>query len=405
MKTPAPPQPTFTPVKPGTVLRKCACGGTCERCADTDPEKAVVRRQVAPAAAAPGTLAPPVARQIQAATQQGGRPLPPATRAALEPRFGRRDFAGVRVHDDAAADRISRQIGARAFTIGHHIFFAGGRYDPDSPTGQALLAHELTHVAQQGDAPVAVQPSLELGRPDTAAEREADRVARAVAAGQDAGPVSRLTGGVVQRAVVELPETEPLLVLGQKASDATDLSFLVNVYKTLGRQRALRTTHAGRALDLWPVWERSRAGKTNQAGQTAAEVRAAMQSQCSPDHIVELQIGGSDDPGNLRLLSRGRNQQAGASLAGQITRIANAQFGGRPTNTDILVFTNAERGGDAPHRTPASPPTPCRTRWGGWLPGRVPAIRRSASGSNTRPAGWNASPGTASRPRPRRRTP
>ncbi|WP_435009537.1 DUF4157 domain-containing protein [Tundrisphaera lichenicola] len=360
MTTKVTPVPTLTAVKPGTVLRKCSCEGSCERCAEADREKAVVRRQAASPSAASGVLSPPVAKQIQAATQSGGRPLPPGARAAFEPRFGRRDFSGVRIHDDASADKLSRQIGAQAFTVGQHVFFSSGRFDPDSSSGQKLLAHELTHVAQQGDAPVAVQASLELGAPDTAAEREADRVAHAVAEGRDAGPVSRLSAGVVQRAVVELPASEPLLVLGQKASDATDHSFLVNVYKTLGRQKALRTTHAGRTLDLWPVWERSRAGMTNSAGQTAEQVRAAMQSQCSPDHIVELQIGGSDDPGNLRLLSRGRNQQAGASLAGQITRVANAQFGGRPTNTDILVFTDAARGGDAPSPDPCLSADPLR---------------------------------------------
>ena len=46
---------------------------------------------------------------------------------------------------DAAAP-----FGARAFTIGPDIFFRERAYDPDSDRGLALLAHELTHVVQQG---------------------------------------------------------------------------------------------------------------------------------------------------------------------------------------------------------------------------------------------------------------
>ena len=84
-----------------------------------------------------------VARQAQ------GEPLPAVTRQGMENAFGC-DFADVRVHRDAEAGEISRQLSALAFTHGTHIYFRNGMYDPVGSAGKRLLAHELTHVGQQG---------------------------------------------------------------------------------------------------------------------------------------------------------------------------------------------------------------------------------------------------------------
>jgi hypothetical protein len=81
----------------------------------------------------------------------GGAPLPAATRAMFEPRFGA-SFGRVRVHTDSRAERTASSINARAFTVGRDIAFAPGQYAPHSGEGQRLLAHELTHVVQQGGA-------------------------------------------------------------------------------------------------------------------------------------------------------------------------------------------------------------------------------------------------------------
>ena len=78
----------------------------------------------------------------------GGKQLSKKTRALLEPRFGA-DFGEVRIHDDDQAVKLSSRIGARAFTYGRHVFFNAGQYQPDTPSGQKLLAHELTHTIQQ----------------------------------------------------------------------------------------------------------------------------------------------------------------------------------------------------------------------------------------------------------------
>lgn len=60
------------------------------------------------------------------------------------------DFSGVRVHTDGKAGELSSRLNARAFTIGSDVAFAGGEYKPGTLIGDALIAHELAHVIQQG---------------------------------------------------------------------------------------------------------------------------------------------------------------------------------------------------------------------------------------------------------------
>jgi hypothetical protein len=82
-------------------------------------------------------------------SQTGGAPLPESTKTRMETQFGS-DFSQVRVHTDPGAVQMSQSLKAQAFTRGCHIYFGAGRYNPDSGSGQRLLAHELTHVVQQG---------------------------------------------------------------------------------------------------------------------------------------------------------------------------------------------------------------------------------------------------------------
>lgn len=92
----------------------------------------------------------PVAASIHD-MQGGGAPLPDATRAFFEKRFGA-DFSQVRLHTNAQAADTAKSINAKAFTVGRDIAFSAGQYAPESREGQRLLAHELTHVVQQEGA-------------------------------------------------------------------------------------------------------------------------------------------------------------------------------------------------------------------------------------------------------------
>ena len=81
-----------------------------------------------------------------------GQPLDPSIRNYFEPRFGY-DFSRVRIHNESSAHRAAANMRAEAFTVNNSIAFANGRYAPETPQGRVLLAHELTHVIQQGTHP------------------------------------------------------------------------------------------------------------------------------------------------------------------------------------------------------------------------------------------------------------
>jgi Domain of unknown function (DUF4157) len=157
------------------LQRKCACGprtsasGPCAACVEEDAQLA----RKATHAPAPG-LAPPIVHEVLASP---GRPLEAATRARMESRFGH-DFSGVRVHTNATAARSADAIAADAWTVGRDIGFASGRYNPGTRLGDALLAHELAHVVQQGQRRESTG-ELKVD-PSALAEREAEQHADAV---------------------------------------------------------------------------------------------------------------------------------------------------------------------------------------------------------------------------------
>ncbi|MDB5801327.1 MAG: OmpA/MotB domain protein [Rhodocyclales bacterium] len=70
------------------------------------------------------------------------------------------DGGQVRLHDDGRAARFADSLGANAVTVGRDIFFAQGRYAPQTAEGNELLRHELSHVAQQGGEPQAIQRDI-----------------------------------------------------------------------------------------------------------------------------------------------------------------------------------------------------------------------------------------------------
>lgn len=87
-----------------------------------------------------------------------GQSLPEPVRDYFEPRLGY-DLSQVRIHAGAQAAESARAVNARAFTVGRDVVFAAGEYAPEAKEGRWLLAHELTHVAQQGKANA---PGLQL---------------------------------------------------------------------------------------------------------------------------------------------------------------------------------------------------------------------------------------------------
>lgn len=86
------------------------------------------------------------------ALRQPGRPLTPAERRSARPELGHR-LDAVRVLNGETAARSADEIGADAYTFGNRIAFGRGQDQPGSPRTRELLAHELTHVAQQPATP------------------------------------------------------------------------------------------------------------------------------------------------------------------------------------------------------------------------------------------------------------
>ncbi|MBE9078776.1 DUF4157 domain-containing protein [Romeria aff. gracilis LEGE 07310] len=81
-------------------------------------------------------------------SRNGGVSLDTPIRSQMESAMGA-DFSQVKVHTDSQADQLNRSIQAKAFTTGNDVFFQQGAYNPANRQGQALIAHELTHVVQQ----------------------------------------------------------------------------------------------------------------------------------------------------------------------------------------------------------------------------------------------------------------
>ena len=137
------------------IQRECKCKPTCE--CENDGTGKVSRK----ATAEPDPEQPADRRSlIDEALRSPGHPLDPATRAFLEPRFGR-NFEHVRVHTDSTASRSAMAVNALAYSLGGDIVFRSGAYAPGTSEGRRLLAHELTHVVQQsgpGKARAAASP-------------------------------------------------------------------------------------------------------------------------------------------------------------------------------------------------------------------------------------------------------
>lgn len=108
-----------------------------------------------------------------------GSPLESGTRTMMEERLGH-DFSDVRIHTGPKADESARSINAVAYTVGSDVVFSSGHYSPDTPTGQRVLAHELTHVVQQETGPVDGSPApggIRLSDPSDRFEQAAERAA------------------------------------------------------------------------------------------------------------------------------------------------------------------------------------------------------------------------------------
>lgn len=196
-QTPIQTQAKGEPPSPNGVLqRKCSCGqhaggGECEGC--RKKKQSLQRRKVS--GSEPASV-PPIVHDV---LRSPGQPLDTATRAFMEPRFGR-DFSQVRVHTDTQAAESARAVNALAYTVGRDVVFGAGQYVPLTHEGRKLIVHELTHVTQQSDSRNRLS-RLSVGAARDQYEQEADRVTKQVMLGNPINAFPLRSGFLVQRTI------------------------------------------------------------------------------------------------------------------------------------------------------------------------------------------------------------
>ena len=204
-------RPSFTPVLTGVLQRKCACGGApgpdgeCTECR----AKRLSRQHRSSANHDALSSVPPIVHEV---IQSPGKPLDTDTRALMEPRLGH-DFANVRVHTYTRAAESAQAVDALAYTVGRDVVFGARQYEPGTTEGRRLLAHELTHVVQQGPGEPATPAFQAIGAPSSPAEREAEQAASRITQGERGTASAGIASGTLQRQETE--DDEYRLRLGQ----------------------------------------------------------------------------------------------------------------------------------------------------------------------------------------------
>jgi lipoprotein-anchoring transpeptidase ErfK/SrfK len=210
-----------TPLLVGGLLqRKCDCGqhtiagGKCDTCSKN--------RQTIQRASRNSEIetrnSAGVPSIVHDVLRSPGQPLDAATRAFFEPRFGH-DFSHVRVHADSRAAASAQAVKALAYTAGPEVVFGAGQYAPGSQAGRHLLAHELTHVIQQGGGPV--QTPLSLGPKADAHESEASMIAQSIRSGSGAQWPSLRAGASILRIQRQATSPDDLAVLDVEGEEET----------------------------------------------------------------------------------------------------------------------------------------------------------------------------------------
>jgi hypothetical protein len=141
-------------------------------------KKGVIMKAHANAKDSERTGSSAVANNISRSNTKRNNSIPGGLQAKMEGALST-SFSDVTVHANSSK---AVEVGALAFTQGSNIHFAPGQYSPGSAGGNKLLAHELTHVAQQREGRVQATGSV-AGLPlndNPSLEREADSISSKV---------------------------------------------------------------------------------------------------------------------------------------------------------------------------------------------------------------------------------
>lgn len=229
-----------------------------------------------------------------------GNPLDDATRSEMEARLGA-DFSDVRIHTGGAARASAAEVGARAYTSGSHVVIGEGGAD------RHTLAHELTHVIQQRQGPVAGTDNgsgLRVSDPSDRFEREAEANATRVLSGPvpgraTQGPAERTGGGTesVQRSIHpyptsgQLPSEEvgkDLVGFGEKLDAAVQIAWLQATQNPTDANLALTDGYLGRWSEQWQEYlQATPAKKAEIAAMVPAMAGYAIESLATKVFLTE----------------------------------------------------------------------------------------------------------------------
>lgn len=181
-----------------------------------------------------------------------GGALDGKVRGRMQSAFGT-DFSSVRVHTDARAQALNESLNARAFTVGSDIAFGAGEYRPGTLVGDALIAHELAHVVQQGAASGSSGPMKMGDAEPSSLEEDADISAVGAMVSLWGGPFANLkavgrsalpglrAGLKLQKCSAKqtptpstLPKTQPTTPPAQPTTPSDSASILPQILEELG---------------------------------------------------------------------------------------------------------------------------------------------------------------------------
>lgn len=151
-----------------------------------------IQRQASSESSAPtSNFIPPSVYQT---LEQPGQALDGQSRQYMESHFGH-NFDSVRIHTDNRAAQSAQDIQANAYTVGQNVVFADNQFQPNTASGKQLLAHELSHVIQQNNAPQNQNLTIDM---QSAAEQDANQAANQVSQG-NRGQVHSRSKSAIQR--------------------------------------------------------------------------------------------------------------------------------------------------------------------------------------------------------------
>jgi hypothetical protein len=267
----------------------------------------------------------------------GGDALDDSTRSEMESGFGN-DFSSVRVHTGTEAQQLSKDLGAQAFTHGQDIYFDQGKYNPQTSSGEHLLAHELTHTVQQTGGVQKMIQKTDNAPPASGSDSRIDLAGKVIYIkelylpqlkernrtligstatrrknyNRDDSYVASATSSdraqdEVWKSFVEPRVRTHVDTLAARASQANAFDASVNsYYLKKGSLKLIGTKETITRNSLVPLW--------NKNGQASAY---------DVDHIKELQLGGANFIDNMELLNFSANRASGATVKNTIERLVN----------------------------------------------------------------------------------